>query len=55
MRELTPDWATTAKALSKSNKLEISADGMKVSSLCPGVNLRAEMFLELHIARWSFG
>ena len=30
MRELTPDWATTAKALSKSNKLELSADGMKV-------------------------
>jgi len=30
MRELTPDWATTAKALSKSNKLEISSDGMKV-------------------------
>lgn len=30
MRELTPDWATTAKALSKSSKLELSADGMKV-------------------------
>ena len=54
MRELTPDWATTAKALSKSNKLEISSDGMKVSSLCPGVTLWAETVLELHIPRWSF-
>ena len=32
MRELSRDWQTTAKALIKSEKLELSDDGMKVNS-----------------------
>ena len=32
MRELSRDWQTTAKALIKSEKLELSDDGMKVKS-----------------------
>ena len=32
MRELSRDWQTTARALTKSEKLELSEDGMKVSS-----------------------
>lgn len=31
MRELSRDWQTTAKALIKSEKLELSEDGMKVN------------------------
>ena len=30
MRELSQDWQTTAKALGKSEKLELSEDEMKV-------------------------
>jgi len=33
MRELSRDWQTTAKALQKSEKLELSEDGMKVNIL----------------------
>lgn len=35
MRELSPDWQTTARALAKSEKLELSEDGMKVRRKLP--------------------
>ena len=31
MRELSPNWATTALALKNSDKLELSEDGLKVT------------------------